>query len=87
VHCRLADGRSEQYRFAGDGLLSRKEIELPGRRGTVSLRYEDYRPADALVVPFRTTVVLPDGISVTYVTERVRHNAPIDDAVFARPAR
>ena len=87
VRCRLADGRSEHYRFSSDGVLSHREIELPGSRGTVTLRYEDYRPADALLVPFRTTVILPDGIAVTYVTERVRHNVPIDDTVFARPAR
>ena len=87
VQCRLADGRNEHYLFTGIGLLSRKDFALPDGRGSISLRFEDYRPVDAIVLPFRTTVVLPDGINVTYVTERVRHNEPIDDAVFARPAR
>jgi hypothetical protein len=87
VLCRLTDGRSEEYTFSSRGLLSRKNLELPDGYGTVSLRFEDYRQVDAILVPFRTTVVLPDGNVVTYVSERVRHNAPIDDAVFVRPAR
>lgn len=86
VSCRLADGRTQRYVFDGAGLLTRRDVELPDG-GTVSLRFEDYRRVDAIVVPFRTSVVLPDGNVVTYATEKVTHNAPIDDGVFARPAR
>jgi hypothetical protein len=85
--CRLPDGRTDRYVFAGNGLLSRKDIELHDGLGIVSQRFNDYRQVDATLVPFRTTVVLPDGIAVTFITERVRHNAPIDDAAFVRPAR
>ena len=85
VACRLVDGRTERFAFAIGGLLLRRDIELPDD-GTVSLRFEDYRQVDAVLVPFRSTVLLPNGVTVTYSTERVRHNEPIDDAVFGRPA-
>jgi hypothetical protein len=47
---------------------------------------EDYRIVDGIRLPFRTRVILP-GATVSYTVASVRHNEPVQDSVFRRPAR
>jgi len=45
---------------------------------------QDYREVDGVKLPFRISMTRKGGAS-TYVFDEVKHNAPIDDALFAVP--
>jgi Zn-dependent M28 family amino/carboxypeptidase len=73
------------YFAAGTGLLIHTEVRDGQGKLVSSEDFEDYRPVDGIKIPF-TTHQLDDGLeTVTNLTE-VRHNVPIDDAKFRRPA-
>jgi hypothetical protein len=40
--------------------------------------------ADGVRLPFRTRIHVP-GATITYTVASVRHNEPVQDAVFRRP--
>ena len=52
----------------------------------MSVRFEDYRRVDAVTMPFRTRILLPE-VTVIYIAEHVRLNVPIDGRLYARPAQ
>lgn len=88
LRCQHANGRVERLQFdSTSGLLIRQESELANQRGVIAVSFEDYRRVDAMRIPFRTRIDLPGGGVVTYTTDRVEQNVPVDDAVFARPRR
>ena len=79
-------GASSRMQFQFDrktGLLSQQETEIDAGRWT-RIAFEDYRVVDGVRLSFRTRIVLP-GAMVSYVTESVRHNEPIDARVFEMP--
>lgn len=69
------------------GLLKRLVEFAESPLGLVSTQidYDDYRIVDGVETPYRRTVAGP-GENSTIQLEQVRHNVPIDDARFRRPA-
>jgi len=86
VRCDLADGIDRWFFDRATGLAVRHEASVENSPRTTVTYFEDYRRADAVVVPFRTRTVLPN-ITVTYVADSIRHQVTVDDAVFRRPRR
>jgi hypothetical protein len=64
----------------------RKDIEIATPQGklNITIFLEDYRRVDGIMYPF-TTRQSTAGIEAVIKTERVRHNVPIDDAIFRKP--
>lgn len=86
VTCQPDGGPAFSYYFSRKtGLLDRYEVPA-GRRGPFSIRYEDYRTVDGVRLPFRWIIGVGGG-TITYTANSIRHNDPIDDGVFARPAQ
>ena len=84
LRCDLTNGIDRWFFDRATGLAVRHEASVPNPPRTTVTYFEDYRRADAVVVPFRTRTVLPN-ITVSYVTDSVRHQVTIDDGVFRRP--
>jgi hypothetical protein len=68
------------------GLLLRTDGTIVSPEGKMSYQtfYEDVREIDGVKLPFKTRTVTPQFEIINVVTE-VKHNAPIEDAKFARP--
>ena len=60
------------------------EIATPQGKLNTTTFLEDYRRVDGIMYPF-TTRQSTAGIEAVIKTERVRHNVPIDDAIFRKP--
>jgi CubicO group peptidase (beta-lactamase class C family) len=69
---------------AKTGLLLRTEEWNASGKMTEATEYDDYRAADGVKVPFLTLHI--EDVIFTIKFSEVRHNVPIDDAVFVRPA-
>lgn len=85
LECEMTDKRTVRLSFAaGTGLLLRRDVDDAGFVRTAT--FSDYRAVDGVQLPFRSEfknkVVL-----VTYFVDRIEHNVPIEDKVFAKPAR
>ena len=84
----LAQGKPPLKLYFDDQskLLVRIVRYAPSPLGAVptQIDYGDYREADGLKIPFRWTVVQPDGIATTQL-EQVQQNVPIDPARFTQP--
>ncbi|MCS7209455.1 MAG: hypothetical protein NZ874_07780 [Fimbriimonadales bacterium] len=67
-------------------LLLRTDMEAAVPQGKLNLTsfYEDYRKVDGVMYPFRIRQSTA-GIEAVLKVERVRHNAPISDAIFRKP--
>jgi hypothetical protein len=47
-----------------------------------TVSYSDYRDVDGVKLPFKTTIFsVANGNIVTYI-KTVKHNVPVDDAIF-----
>ncbi len=85
VVCRPTSGARTRLHFdRATGLLVQQESEDANGRGPVRVFFEDYRVVDNIRLPFRTRIVLP-GATITYTVASVRHNEPVQEAVFRRP--
>ena len=88
VEADAGDGTFRRMYFdVQTGLLVRNEIERETLqdRATFQNDLEDYREVDGVKVPFTVRQTNPNISFVVKLTE-VRHNVPIDDARFAKPA-
>ena len=85
VLCKLVDG-VERWTFnSATGLVDR--LEATSRTGrTVTITYDDYRPVDGVLTPFRERIVVP-GATVTYAATTVRYNEAVADSLFVKPTR
>jgi zinc protease len=84
-----ADGPPELMSFdAESGLLVRVQAQVEGPTGPVPVDtiLEDYREVDGVKLPFVIHQSLPEFSFVIRLTE-VKHNVPIDDAKFDKPAQ
>jgi len=72
------------YFDAHTGLLLRTEEWNANGKMTEAVEYDDYRTLDGVKVPFLTYQI--EDVTFTIKFSEVKHNVPIDDAVFARPA-
>jgi len=82
------DGAAETMWFDADsGLLVRteREAETPNGKVTMDVTFDDYREVDGIKLPFVMHVSLGDFAFVIKWSE-VKHNLPIDDAKFDKPA-
>ena len=71
------------------GLITRQAFQSPGADGKPVQNEEifsDYRPVDGVQVPFKAELVANGRPILTRTIKTVSFNAPIDDAMFARPA-
>ena len=60
------------------------EAATPQGKLNIATFLEDYRRVDGIMYPF-TTRQSTAGIEAVVKTERIRHNVPIDDAIFRKP--
>jgi outer membrane lipoprotein-sorting protein len=82
------DGAAETMGFDADsGLLVRTQREGEGPNGkvTIEITFDDYREVDGIKLPFVMHFSMGDFAFVIKLSE-VKHNVPIDDAKFDKPA-
>ncbi|HEX6285740.1 MAG TPA: thioredoxin family protein [Pyrinomonadaceae bacterium] len=82
-----ASGSAERWYFDVDsGLLVRRDLTRTTAKGSVraEVYYHDWRAVDGVKIPFRITQSMPAMKFVTTI-EEVKHNVPVDDAIFRRP--
>jgi CubicO group peptidase (beta-lactamase class C family) len=80
------NGRPRLFYFdSHTGLLLRTEEQDATGKITDAVEYTDYREVDGVKVPFIIYIV-QDAHFTIKLTE-VKHNVPIDDAVFVKPMR
>ena len=80
-------GTAENFYFDVDtGLLVRRDLTRPGAKGPVraEVYFSDWRELDGVKIPFKMTHAMPTVKLVTTI-EEVKHNVPVDDALFRRP--
>jgi outer membrane lipoprotein-sorting protein len=79
-------GPRVMYFDAATGLLIRVTVVRESDEGQVTVDnfLEDYREVDGVKIPHLLTQVQPQYRIITQVTE-VKSNAPVDEALFARP--
>ena len=88
VEATASDGAAETMYFdAGSGLLVRtvREAEGPNGNATMDITLDDYREVDGIKLAFVMHFSLGDFNFVIKLSE-VKHNLPIDDAKFDKPA-
>jgi zinc protease len=82
-------GSAERYYFdAETGLLVRHDVNRPTSKGSVraSVYLNDWRDVDGVKIPFRLTQEMP-GVTFVFTIEEVKHNVPVEEAIFNRPSR
>jgi hypothetical protein len=62
-----------------------REVESPQGKMAVEIYLEDYKEVDGIKMPFTVRQITP-AISFTIKIEEVKHNVPVDDAKFNKPA-
>ena len=74
------------YFDAETNLLVRLDTTMAARGGSlpVETRYADYREVDGILVPHRMVQTMGDTV-IEIVLDRVEHNRPIPDDLFALP--
>jgi hypothetical protein len=86
IVCSMNSDAPIRFYFDGaSGLLVEQETAAV-RGGSIRVLFEDYRAVDGLRLPFRTRILLP-GATITYTAAGIRHNEPVQESVFQRPAR
>jgi hypothetical protein len=83
-----AEGAPELLSFdAASGLMVREQTQVEAPQGTIDVdtRLGDYRDVDGVKLPFEIHQVRSDFSFTIKITE-VKHNVPIDDAKFEKPA-
>jgi hypothetical protein len=83
----IADMKHRLYFDADTGLLVRgdQEVKTPDGKGTGVMYFADYKPVDGVQEAFTLTYSSPQ-LSWNMKLAEVKHNEPIDDAKFAKPA-
>lgn len=84
-----ADGPPERFHFdAQSGLLLRHEAHYVTQFGEfeAATLFEDYREVDGVRIPFTIRRPEPEHLAFTVKLTEVKHNVPIDDAKFSKPA-
>ncbi|HEU5411815.1 MAG TPA: c-type cytochrome [Candidatus Acidoferrales bacterium] len=83
------DGNQEALFFdQQSGLLIRRMIRYRTIFGALQLEadYSDYRDADGVKIPFKTTWYM-NGQTTTYTVTGVKTNVPVDDSKFEPPQK
>lgn len=88
VSAKTPEGGTEDLFFdTKTGLLIQRRVEMKTPLGSLpfQISYEDYRQVDGVMLPFAVHWSRP-GISWSRKITEVKHNVPVDDAKFNRPA-
>jgi outer membrane lipoprotein-sorting protein len=88
IEARPAVGSPDRLSFDADsGLLVRAQMQVEGPQGPIDIdtRFSDYREVDGVKLPFQIHQVRSDFSFTVQLTE-IKHNVPIDDAKFDKPA-
>jgi zinc protease len=77
----------KMYFDTQSGLMLRMDVTQEGPQGKVpfEIYFENYKEVDGIKMPFLMRRNSP-AISFTITLEEVKHNVPIDDAKFNKPA-
>jgi hypothetical protein len=78
-----------QYYDKKTGLMVRMDIVAEGPQGTIPTEtlISDYREVDGVKTPFRAVTKLGSAIEMELVTTEVKNNVPVEDSIFAKPAK
>lgn len=83
VDAESAAGPEKVYFDVESGLLVRSEIQTP--QGPATISFQDYREIDGVKLP-HTIRQESDQLSLVIRIAQVRHDVPIEDVTFAKPA-
>jgi outer membrane lipoprotein-sorting protein len=64
-------------------LISKVKVDMAGQQGEIS--FSDYKETDGIKFAKTMDITSPQGV-ITFITNKVVVNGPIDEAVFKRPA-
>ncbi len=82
-------GNAEMFYFdAETGLLVRHDVTRPTSKGSerAEVYLNDWREVDGVKIPFRLTQSMPD-VTFVFTVEEVKHNVPVEEAIFNKPSR
>ena len=83
IVCTVKAGGVVRHTFdTRTGLLSSQDVDAGSRQ--IHISYEDYRFVDGVRLPFKTHIAVA-GATIKYDASSIRHNQPIDPAIFRRP--
>ncbi|MEK6299293.1 MAG: hypothetical protein AABO41_01105 [Acidobacteriota bacterium] len=83
-----AEGAAETWYFdAATGLLTRMDLERETPQGKMAVQVfsEDYKAVDGVKVAHTIRQITP-AFTIIIKLEEVKHNVPVDDAKFNKPA-
>jgi hypothetical protein len=83
------NGAAENLYFdAESGLLIHRDVTRRTSQGSVrsEVYFSDWREVDGVKLPFRMTQSMPN-IRFVITLEDIKHNVPVEEAVFQRPSR
>lgn len=83
-----AESSTETWYFdTQTGLILREDVERESPQGkqAIQIFYEDYKEVDGVKMAFSFRQVTP-AFTLTIKWEEIKHNVPVDDAKFNKPA-
>lgn len=89
VDATTPEGDIEKLYFdKASGLLVRKDEASETPEGLIPTQsyFEDYRNVDGIKYPFLSRITSPAVGVITVTLTELKHNVPVDDAKFAKPA-
>lgn len=72
-----------------DHLIKQMVTVIPGQTGgtmEATMRVSDYKKIDGLMVPHKMEMIQPPEAAFVMTFTSVKHNEPVDDSKFAKPA-
>lgn len=88
VEATPAESSMETWYFdTQSGLILREDTEREGPQGKQAIQvfYEDYKDVDGVKMAFSIRQITP-AFTLMIKIEDIKHNVPVDDAKFAKPA-
>lgn len=88
IEARPAAGAAERLYFSKEtGLIIRWDAVRSslGVRTAAEIYLDNWTDVDGIKMPFTITQLFP-GLSLVFTLEEVKHDVPVNDAIFNRPA-
>ena len=89
VEATPAEGGADKLYFdTQSGLVLRMDssVETPAGRLATEIYFEDHRDVDGVKIPFTIRQPEPAAAAFTVKITELKHNVPLDDAAFDKPA-
>jgi len=83
------EGEPEMLYFDTDtGLLVRRDVTRSTSHGPVraEIYFSDWHTVDGVKLPFKTTQIMSNQTFV-FTLQQVKHNVPVDESIFRKPAK